>query len=132
MSPIESMEQYGTMAFSEQYMNAFVGYGEPEFDQDGTFKGFNSKSNPQKINLSVWLGLVPDVFREMVIMVCQGQFELLKMVELANNDTKRLFCSKVCEEIKSCIDKSEHFKSEITMAKIRRASAQGQSTGVGD
>jgi hypothetical protein len=130
MKPMDSMEEYGTMAFSPQYMNAFVGYGEPKYDNDKLFMGFDEKANPSKLNLSVWLGLVPSIFKEMVLIVVESKWSEYRN-EDANGTNKMLFCEEVCEEIVRCIKRSDHFQTEIRKAKLRRAEQQN-SQEMGD
>lgn len=62
MTQKESLDQFGTIAFAQDFIQATIGFGTPIFD-DNTFAGFNKNENPHALCLVVWLSFVPEVYR---------------------------------------------------------------------
>lgn len=64
-SPIRhDVSDYGTIAFRRDFMNRHIGLGQAVVADNGEFRGFDRRSNPGMLNLSVWLAFVPVAYRE--------------------------------------------------------------------
>lgn len=75
MSESESLERWGTVAFSTLFMKRTIGFGRPIYDNYGVFAGFTT-SNPCAheepwmgkfppmctLELSIWYGFVPQIY----------------------------------------------------------------------
>lgn len=80
----ESLDRYGTVAFSSEYMKQWIGFGEPRFREEYgvmAFIGFDAKVNPTALCIEVWMAMVPDKYR----IAAAGIIEELKSGFLYEN-----------------------------------------------
>lgn len=93
MSPKESLDQLGTIAFSMEQMNKLIGFGDPIIER-GMFRGFDFEANPNKLSCEVWIEFVPEKFKQIAIDMVNAvapQFDRIKVTE----DTRMTFIYKL-------------------------------------
>lgn len=85
MTPETSLELYSTPLFSRDDMRRLIGFGEPVFNPDGAFLGFNRAANPGNLSFAPWLAELPSVYKT----TCA---EIVRMI------SKRHVGTLVCEQ----------------------------------
>lgn len=84
MNVATSLDRFGTVHFSTDIMKKLIGFGDPIFDRYGVFVGFDKDVNGGTLQLGVWLGFVPEIYRlrcEKFAMETANRFRLEKVTE---------------------------------------------------
>lgn len=81
-TPQWCLKKYGTIVFSKDFMKRHIGYGQPIFDaadgKTGEFKGFDKALAPTNLSLEVWLGFVPEAYRDIAMELTREVAEDMK------------------------------------------------------